>query len=263
MACRSIDKANEAKSQVEAQKTPNNTLQVMQLDLASFESVRGFVRDFEALQLPLHVLVLNAGITGGIFELLEHPHHTRCRLLLLMIRSQQLISSHRSYYRTQRQGEGSHWRWKRAHLSGRFLYPLLSYLSTLSLSLLAVDIRHHHRPIIYLCAITFHIYIHIQTNQLGHFLLTTLLLDKLKESSPSSSTHFFIVRFVQLVMSCLPFTWLGVVVVASMLHKASGGMGEPPTFAQILDPPPYDGMHYYKISKLANVRTKSLFILSP
>eukprot|EP01102_Stenamoeba_stenopodia_P023017 TRINITY_DN9793_c0_g2_i1.p1 TRINITY_DN9793_c0_g2~~TRINITY_DN9793_c0_g2_i1.p1 ORF type:complete len:311 (-),score=65.19 TRINITY_DN9793_c0_g2_i1:112-1044(-) len=150
MACRSVDKAQEAKAQIE-QNNPqvgtSNVLQVMELDLSSFESVRNFAKNFLDLHLPLHVLVLNAGITGA-----KQKQMTKD--------GQELV---------------------------------------------------------------------FQTNQLGHFLLTNLLLDKLKESVPSR-----------------------VVIVSSKLHM-SVGMGNAPTFAQILDPPPYDAMHYYKISKLANV----------
>jgi NAD(P)-dependent dehydrogenase (short-subunit alcohol dehydrogenase family) len=42
-------------------------LRLMHCDLSSFKSVRAFARDFLALNLPLHMLVNNAGVAGGAY----------------------------------------------------------------------------------------------------------------------------------------------------------------------------------------------------
>ncbi|CAF3961987.1 unnamed protein product [Rotaria sordida] len=71
-------------------------------------------------------------------------------------------------------------------------------------------------------------------NHLGHFLLTNLLLDDLKRSSPSR-----------------------IVIVSSKLHNPNVRHGNPPNFKWNLDEinneMEYDGMIAYKNSKLANV----------
>jgi len=72
------------------------------------------------------------------------------------------------------------------------------------------------------------------TNHLGHFLLTTLLLDDLKRSAPAR-----------------------VVVVSSVLHIPGKGQGGPPdlrfTLEEINSTVAYNDMHHYKNTKLANV----------
>jgi len=71
------------------------------------------------------------------------------------------------------------------------------------------------------------------TNHLGHFLLTQLLLDDLKKTAPSR-----------------------VVVVSSEVH-APGVAAKGPfvrwTLEELNDPKTYDGMLYYKNSKLVNI----------
>jgi len=61
LACRNEDKANRAIEKIKA-KNPNALAAYMNLDVASFESVRKFVSDFQALEKPLHVLINNAGV---------------------------------------------------------------------------------------------------------------------------------------------------------------------------------------------------------
>jgi len=63
MACRSEDKARAAIDTV-AQRIPGckERLHFLKLDLSSLESVRAFVKNFEATGMDLHVLVLNAGV---------------------------------------------------------------------------------------------------------------------------------------------------------------------------------------------------------
>jgi len=49
---------------------------VLRLDLASLASVRGFAKEFLALDLPLHVLMLNGGMFADKFALTEDGHET-------------------------------------------------------------------------------------------------------------------------------------------------------------------------------------------
>lgn len=61
MACRNFDKAHKAKSKIEAQ-FPEAQLEVIQLDLGSFQSVRAFVKNFTTKYDRLDLLIENAGI---------------------------------------------------------------------------------------------------------------------------------------------------------------------------------------------------------
>ncbi len=63
MACRSIDKANQARdSIINTTHCPPDKLIVLPLDLCDFTSVRGFVKLFEGLKKPLNCLINNAGV---------------------------------------------------------------------------------------------------------------------------------------------------------------------------------------------------------
>ncbi len=65
MACRNLDKGDVARREIlEAAKgtIPAARLLLMQLDLASLESVRIFAKDYLANDWPLHLLVNNAGV---------------------------------------------------------------------------------------------------------------------------------------------------------------------------------------------------------
>ena len=57
MACRNLSKANEAKANI-VKEVPNATLEVLQIDLSSLNSVRNFAKAFQAKD----VLVNNAGV---------------------------------------------------------------------------------------------------------------------------------------------------------------------------------------------------------
>jgi NAD(P)-dependent dehydrogenase (short-subunit alcohol dehydrogenase family) len=61
LACRDLGKAEDAIGQIKA-LLPSVSLEAMQLDLASLESVHRFARDFLARGVPLDVLCNNAGV---------------------------------------------------------------------------------------------------------------------------------------------------------------------------------------------------------
>ena len=63
LACRSLDRAKEAKARILAHTScPPTRVVVLKLDLCGFDSVRKFLKEFRALNVPLHGLVNNAGV---------------------------------------------------------------------------------------------------------------------------------------------------------------------------------------------------------
>jgi NAD(P)-dependent dehydrogenase (short-subunit alcohol dehydrogenase family) len=81
MACRSTDKAEVAASRIR-QQVPGTSVEVLQLDLASLDSVAAFVGELRASRQHLDVLVNNAGImavdkgrTADGFELQFGTNH--------------------------------------------------------------------------------------------------------------------------------------------------------------------------------------------
>src|SRR6056297_1145864 len=61
MACRSIDKAEQAKAKIVHTYQPAN-LEVMELDLNSLQSVRDFAANFKSQYDKLDLLINNAGV---------------------------------------------------------------------------------------------------------------------------------------------------------------------------------------------------------
>lgn len=61
LACRDMKKAEKARDYI-VKESGNDKIKCMQLDLASFKSIRSFANEFLATGLPLHVLVNNAGV---------------------------------------------------------------------------------------------------------------------------------------------------------------------------------------------------------
>lgn len=61
LACRNLNKADEAKSRIE-KEVPAAKLEVMQIDLSSLQSVRGFAREYQSKHDRLDVLINNAGV---------------------------------------------------------------------------------------------------------------------------------------------------------------------------------------------------------
>ena len=142
MACRNME-ACEATAKELRQEVPEADIKTLKLDLGSFESIRGFVKKFEAMKLPLYVLINNAGVMACPFNKTKDGHELQ-----------------------------------------------------------------------------------FGTNHLGHFLLTELLLPKLKESAPSR-----------------------VVIAASAAHAFTGEI----RFDKINDEENYDRTKAYGLSKLANI----------
>ena len=62
MACRSAAKCEAARDDVKASIKGDSDVTTMSLDLASFKSIDAFAAEFNALDLPLHILVNNAGV---------------------------------------------------------------------------------------------------------------------------------------------------------------------------------------------------------
>ena len=63
MGCRDV-RVGRGKIEKIRKTTPDAKLTILQLDLSQKESVRHFAEEFISLQLPLHILVLNAGVLG-------------------------------------------------------------------------------------------------------------------------------------------------------------------------------------------------------
>ena len=65
MACRSEKKMIKAMEEI---KETNKKAKItcIEMDLGSLQSINTFVKKFEKMNLPLHILVANAGITGMI-----------------------------------------------------------------------------------------------------------------------------------------------------------------------------------------------------
>ena len=63
MACRNLANGN-AKAESIRKANPNAKLSVLEMDLSQKESVKKFASMFYSLELPLHILVLNAGVLG-------------------------------------------------------------------------------------------------------------------------------------------------------------------------------------------------------
>jgi len=61
MACRHLEKA-EPVGELIQRESKNPNVQVMQLDLASLDSIRNFTREFKARYQKLDVLINNAGV---------------------------------------------------------------------------------------------------------------------------------------------------------------------------------------------------------
>ncbi|KAH6761059.1 Rossmann-fold superfamily protein [Perilla frutescens var. hirtella] len=68
MAVRNVDAGRKAK-EVMIKEIPAAKIDVMELDLSSFESIRKFASEFLALSIPLNILINNAGVLVSEFLL--------------------------------------------------------------------------------------------------------------------------------------------------------------------------------------------------
>ncbi|KAK6126146.1 hypothetical protein DH2020_040124 [Rehmannia glutinosa] len=71
IAARNLEAANEAKHMI-LKDNINARIDVLKLDLASFDSIKAFADNFIALNLPLNILINNAGIMFCPFQLSEN-----------------------------------------------------------------------------------------------------------------------------------------------------------------------------------------------
>lgn len=90
LACRNVEKAESAKKSIET-ATNFHDIEVWQLDLASFESTKAFAKKFNDSQLPLDILVSNAGLGAGPwvetsdgYEIITQVNHI-CNALLISL----------------------------------------------------------------------------------------------------------------------------------------------------------------------------------
>ena len=65
MACRSQKKMLKAMEEIK-ESNKNAKITCIEMDLGDLKSINSFVKKFEKMNLPLHILVANAGITGMI-----------------------------------------------------------------------------------------------------------------------------------------------------------------------------------------------------
>lgn len=149
IAARNIDAANEAK-QIILKDQETARVDVLKLDLCSIKSIRAFADSFKALNLPLNILINNAGIMFCPYQLSEN----------------------------------------------------------------GVEIQ-------------------FATNHLGHFLLTNLLLDKMKDTAKSTGVEGRIVN------------------LSSIAHQHTYGEGI--RFNKINDEKSYSDKKAYGQSKLSNI----------
>jgi retinol dehydrogenase 12 len=75
LACRSLEKADKAKADIERSTGKTDVVEVWHLDLGSYESVKAFAKRAESLQ-RLDVLVNNAGLTKSTFNTIEDNEET-------------------------------------------------------------------------------------------------------------------------------------------------------------------------------------------
>ena len=65
MGCRSLDKAEKAKAEIEKKKTSDTEIKIMKIDLASLDSIKGFGDEWSAQDASLRkcdLLFCNAGL---------------------------------------------------------------------------------------------------------------------------------------------------------------------------------------------------------
>jgi NAD(P)-dependent dehydrogenase (short-subunit alcohol dehydrogenase family) len=77
MACRNMDKAKKAASQIRAEN-PSGEIEVMQLDLGDLDSVHTFADEFKNRYILLNLLINNAGIMHPPYGQTRQGFETQC-----------------------------------------------------------------------------------------------------------------------------------------------------------------------------------------
>lgn len=73
LACRDLEKANEAVKRIQQEKETANC-SVLKLDLTSLDSVREAANEFKQKFQALHILILNAGVLGSPYQLTKDDY---------------------------------------------------------------------------------------------------------------------------------------------------------------------------------------------
>lgn len=76
LAVRSTNKGEEAKKDIEKTTSVENVVEVWQLDMSSYQSVLDFAARVEKELERLDIVLLNAGISAGRFEIVEQDEST-------------------------------------------------------------------------------------------------------------------------------------------------------------------------------------------
>lgn len=92
MACRDEQKMAKVAQELSAANKGTGKLEQMQVELSSLKSVRKFAQDFIAKKLPIHLLILNAGVmacpykkTEDGFEMQIGTNVTKFLLLIIIL----------------------------------------------------------------------------------------------------------------------------------------------------------------------------------
>jgi len=72
IACRTVKKGEEAVESIKKELGKDAKVQTLPLDLSDFSTIPKFVKAFNELELPLHILINNAGIMATPYHKIEH-----------------------------------------------------------------------------------------------------------------------------------------------------------------------------------------------
>jgi WW domain-containing oxidoreductase len=99
MACRDVSKAEAAAARI-VEERAHAKLDILACDLSSLKSVKKFVDSFEAMGIPLHILVLNAAVfalphqlTEDGFELTFQTNHLSHFYMFQLLEKRLLLSA--------------------------------------------------------------------------------------------------------------------------------------------------------------------------
>eukprot|EP01099_Mayorella_cantabrigiensis_P001847 TRINITY_DN180_c0_g1_i1.p1 TRINITY_DN180_c0_g1~~TRINITY_DN180_c0_g1_i1.p1 ORF type:complete len:338 (-),score=80.23 TRINITY_DN180_c0_g1_i1:56-964(-) len=72
IACRNVKKGEEGAESIKKEYGQNAKVQVLPLDLTNFSTIPKFVKSFNQLGLPLHILINNAGVMATPYNKIEN-----------------------------------------------------------------------------------------------------------------------------------------------------------------------------------------------